>query len=132
MPLKGYGVLKGTAVDRRLGAGQSPHYQVRIVDDQTDYRIAVNVLSSLQPSTLEFLVVDDFRHPITAGLAELGRGFHALPAKPGGLALDFIRANLFDPRAIDGRFLLGGDGRGTFERNGESDSGKSRHRSPPR
>jgi uncharacterized protein YukJ len=98
MPLKRYGVLKGTAIDRRLGAGQSPHYQVHIVDEQLDHRIAVNVKSALTPSTLEYLVVEDFRHPITQGLAELSPGFHPLPSGPGGLALDFIRGNLFDPR----------------------------------
>ena len=45
MPLKSYGVLKGKAIEVRLGAGQSPHYQVRIIDDTTDYRIAINVKS---------------------------------------------------------------------------------------
>jgi uncharacterized protein YukJ len=100
MPLKRYGVLKGTAIDRRLGAGQSPHYQVHIVDDQLDHRIAINVKSALEPSTLEYIVVEDFRHPITQGLPELARGFHPLPTGPGGLALDFIRGNLFDPRAM--------------------------------
>jgi uncharacterized protein YukJ len=98
MPLKEYGVLKGRAVGRRLGAGQSPHYQVHVVDDTTDYRIAINVESALEPSVLEFLVEEHFRHPLTQGLTELAPGFHALPSRPGGLALDFIRANLFDPR----------------------------------
>jgi hypothetical protein len=64
MPLASYGVLKGTAVDRRLGSGQSPHYQIRVVDDDQDYRIAINVMSALEPSTLEFVVDESFRHPI--------------------------------------------------------------------
>lgn len=42
VPLRSYGVLKGKAIEVRLGAGQSPHYQVRVIDDTTDYRIAVN------------------------------------------------------------------------------------------
>jgi uncharacterized protein YukJ len=98
MPLASYGVLKGTAVDRRLGSGQSPHYQIRVVDDDQDYRIAINVMSALEPSTLEFVVDESFRHPIVEGLGELAAGFHPLVSKPGGVALDFIRANLFDPR----------------------------------
>ncbi len=53
MPLKKYGVLKGSAVDRRLGAGQSPHYQVRLVAGGADYRIAINVQSKLAPSELD-------------------------------------------------------------------------------
>jgi uncharacterized protein YukJ len=97
MPLRNYGVLKGKAIDRRLGSGQAPHYQVLVVDDEQDYRIAVNVQSALDPSVLEFLIDDDFEHPITQGLSALPRGFRALEHRPGGLALDFIRANLFDP-----------------------------------
>jgi hypothetical protein len=38
VPLHSYGVLKGKAIEVRLGARQSPHYQVHIVDDITDYR----------------------------------------------------------------------------------------------
>ena len=63
--LRDYGVLKGKAIEVRLGAGQSPHYQVRIVDDTTDYRIAVNVKSQLPPSDVEFIVIEHFQHPIT-------------------------------------------------------------------
>ena len=38
MSLSNYGVLKGRPIDRRLGSGSRPHYQVHIVDDDTDYR----------------------------------------------------------------------------------------------
>ena len=96
MPLKKYGVLKGKAVEVRAGAGQNPHYQVRIVDDTTDYRIAINVQSALSPSELEYLIDDRFTHPITALLHEVPLGFTAIASKPGTTALDFIRGNLFD------------------------------------
>lgn len=96
MPLKNYGVLKGKAIEVRLGSGQSPHYQVYIVDDTTDYRIAVNVQSQLSPSELEYLIDDDFKHPITALLEELPLGFTEVASKPGTSALDYIRGNLFD------------------------------------
>jgi uncharacterized protein YukJ len=42
MPLKNYSVLKGKAVDSRFASGANPHYQVRVVDDDTEYRIAIN------------------------------------------------------------------------------------------
>jgi uncharacterized protein YukJ len=100
MPLRNYGVLKGRAVDRRLGEGQQPHYQVHLIDDRTDYRIAINVRSKVHPSELDFLVDDAFRHPILEGLLDLPFGFTALERRPGGLALDFIRGNLFDPRRM--------------------------------
>lgn len=100
MPLKNYGVLKGRPIDRRLGTGQNPHYQIHVIDDATDYRIAVNVASALSPSELEYLIDSRFQHPFVDKLVALGLGWHSLPAKPGGPALDFIRTNLFDPRKL--------------------------------
>ena len=96
MPLKNYGVLKGKAIEIRPGAGQSPHYQVYIVDDTTDYRIAINVQSALSPSELEYLIDDRFAHPITTLLEKVPLGFTKIASKPGTSALDYIRANLFD------------------------------------
>jgi uncharacterized protein YukJ len=101
MPLKSYGVLIGRAVDcRREGGTDSPHYQVRIDAGGTSYRIAVNVLSQESPSELLYLVDDDLRHPVTAAVADLGAGWHALPSRPGGAALDFIRGNLLNRTAM--------------------------------
>ncbi|MFV1951388.1 MAG: DUF2278 family protein [Nitrospinota bacterium] len=97
MPLHDYGVLKGRPINKRLGAGQSPHYQVHIIDDTTDYRIAVNVKSKLSPSELLFIVDEHFEHPITQGLQGFEPGFTTITSEPGGAALDFIRGNLFDP-----------------------------------
>jgi uncharacterized protein YukJ len=96
VPLRAYGVLKGKAIEVRLGAGQSPHYQVRIIDDTTDYRIAVNVKSQLAPSEVEYIVIENFQHPVTAIVDPLPRGFSRLSSTPESGALDFIRGNLFD------------------------------------
>ncbi|MBZ0283715.1 MAG: DUF2278 family protein [Anaerolineae bacterium] len=96
MALKQYGLLKGRPIARRLATSSNAHYQIHIVDETTDYRIAVNVKSKLAPSELEYLIVDDFRHPVTAQLAEMPIGYHILERKPGSMALDFIRGNLFD------------------------------------
>ena len=69
MPLKGYGVLKGKAIDARREDNQSsPHYQVHVLAAGTHYRLAVNVKSVAMPSELMFLVNDNFQHPITAHL----------------------------------------------------------------
>ena len=96
MALHSYGLLKGKAIEVRLGAGQSPHYQVRLVDDTTDYRIAINVKSQLAPSELEFIVLERYQHPVTGLVEGLGLGFTPLKSGPGTGALDFIRGNLFD------------------------------------
>src|SRR5512141_3293215 len=96
MGLSEYGVLKGRAVDAREGSGKNPHYQIRIVDDTTEYRIAVNVQSQ-DHSEVEYAIVSHFEHPTTDGLHELSMGFTRLESRPGGIALDYIRGNLLDP-----------------------------------
>lgn len=104
MPLAHYGVLKGKAVGaKRENDQSSPHYQVHIVAANIHYRIAVNVKSQASPSELLFLVNDNFQHPITAHLPDLSEGFTRLTSAPGGEALDYIRANLFD--RLDMRLL---------------------------
>ncbi len=103
MPLKSYGVLVGRALDRRREGApdDTPHYQIQLTDGGgTSYRVAVNVLSQLAPSELLYRADDDFRHPITAGLATLGSGWLPLAPGPGGLNLDYIRGNLFDPTLL--------------------------------
>jgi len=99
MPLKHYSVLKGRPIAMRFGSGQSPHYQVHIVAEDADFRIAVNVQSS-DGSEVEFVVRSRFVHPITEELKALPEGLHPLPAKPGGIALDFIRGNLMQPQEM--------------------------------
>jgi uncharacterized protein YukJ len=101
MPLKRYGVLKGSVVDsRREDDADSPHYQVHVHANSTSYRVAVNVKSQMSPSELLFFVDDRFRHPVAAGLTGLPHGFTELEPGPGSLALDFIRGNLFDRQRL--------------------------------
>ncbi|MDQ1370464.1 MAG: hypothetical protein QOF20_2817 [Acidimicrobiaceae bacterium] len=99
MPIKNYGVLRGTAVAGRLDGprGQKPHYQIHLTAHGIQYRVAVNVVSDQAPSELLFLLDPDFRHPVIAKVAAVADGFTALPPDPGGAALDFIRGGLFRP-----------------------------------
>ena len=97
MPLARYGVLAGRVVDRRAEGGtDTPHYQIHVRGGDVDFRVAVNVLSKQHPSELLYLAEEAFTHPVVQGLPGLADGFSLLPSTPGGLALDFIRANLFD------------------------------------
>jgi uncharacterized protein YukJ len=96
LAIASYGILKGKAIEVRLGAGQSPHYEVRIIDETTDYRIAINVKSQLAPSEVEYVILERFEHPITALADRFPLGFTALQNKPSSGALDFIRGNLFN------------------------------------
>ena len=101
MPLARYGVLAGRVVDRRAEGGtDTPHYQVHVRGGGVEFRVAVNVLSKQHPSELLYLADEAFRHPVAQELAGLADGFTLLPSQPGGLALDFIRANLFDRQAM--------------------------------
>ncbi|MCM3885620.1 DUF2278 family protein [Frankia sp. R82] len=101
MPLKSYGVLAGRVRDRkREGSSDSPHYQILVEAGGTQFRVAVNVLSSQAPAELLFRADENFDHPVLPGLAALADGFTLLDSAPGGLALDFLRANLFPRTAM--------------------------------
>ena len=100
MSLKNYGVLKGRPIARRVATGASPHYQVHLIDDSEDYRIAINVKSQKSPSELLYLIVENYTHPLVDEMKELPAGFTSLESRPGGLALDYIRANLFKPELM--------------------------------
>jgi len=104
--LKKYGVLVGRPISHKFGAGANGHYQVRVIDETTDYRIAINVKSAVSPSELLYLIDDNFQHPLLAELITIPTGFHLVEKKPGGVALDFIRGNLFD---ITKMKILAGD-----------------------
>jgi uncharacterized protein YukJ len=102
---KGYGVLKCRVVDRKMEREdkQSPHYQVHVKDDEYNYRIAINVRSVKKPFDLLYFLNDNFKHPITDELLKLDFGFHKIEKseqKAGGIALDYIRYNLFDVRQM--------------------------------
>jgi uncharacterized protein YukJ len=99
MPLQHYGVIKGSAIDRRFASGANPHYQIHVVDETTDYRIAVNVQSQ-DGSEVEYVVVPHFEHPLLDRIHGLPLGFHKLKSEPNGMALDFIRGNLVQRAAF--------------------------------
>jgi uncharacterized protein YukJ len=97
MPLKDYGVLRGRVIDHRLASGANAHFQLHVVDEESPYRIAVNVESKMRPSELEYLIDSNFRHEILDAVAALPAGWNPLDEhQPGGAALDYIRGNLFD------------------------------------
>ena len=95
MPIH-YGVLKGKVIDSRPGTKENAHYQILVEAAGEQYRIAVNVKSKLSPSELLYLTDENFRHVLTSPLSELPDGFTRLESKPDGMALDYIRSNLFD------------------------------------
>jgi uncharacterized protein YukJ len=97
MSLSNYGVLKGTLLaSQRESEQNSPHYQLHLLAGDTHFRVPVNVKSVVSPSELLFLVDENFQHPLIPPALQLAPGFTPLESKPGGLALDFIRGNLFD------------------------------------
>jgi uncharacterized protein YukJ len=105
MPLKNYAVLKGHPIAGLPAKAGKNHYSVRVVDDDLDYRIAINVRSNAKNfgKDLWFFMDEDFQHPMIESLnaLPLGRKIfdrNSTPAerRDSGIALDFIRMNLFD------------------------------------
>ncbi|MBI1259711.1 MAG: DUF2278 family protein [Chloroflexi bacterium] len=100
MPIPSYGVLKGQVLETKPdpASDKSPHFYIHVLAGGTHFSIPTNVRSVAKgfDSRLLFLQDKNFTHPILAPLQALADGFHALPSQPGGVALDYIRANLFD------------------------------------
>ncbi|MDP9364229.1 MAG: YukJ family protein, partial [Chloroflexota bacterium] len=103
MPLRNYGVLKGRVAEFRPEVrGETPHFQI-LLDAGQPFRVSIGVRSGTaeeHESNLLTLIDPDVRHPVVGGLAELDDGFARLPSRPGGLALDYVRGGLFDPRRM--------------------------------
>ncbi len=95
-----YGVLKCKVIGRRQGMRENPHYQLHAESGGIHYRIAINVKSQLSPSELLYYTDEHFEHEVTGDLPGLPFGFTYLDSKPGGMALDYIRGNLFDRRSM--------------------------------
>ncbi|MBW7477541.1 YukJ family protein [Paenibacillus oenotherae] len=99
MPIKGYGVLKGIAIDGKDERDNStPHYQIRMIgEDNTDYRIAVNVMSSSHESEVLYLVDEQYDASSITILPTMSNGFTRITKDNRDIALDYVRGELFDP-----------------------------------
>jgi uncharacterized protein YukJ len=94
MALSSYGVLKAAPADTRRG---DDHFQIRALALGEDWRVPVKVAVALgEPDAAMPLFQSQDRIPgdLAAGLAALAPGFHRLHARPGGLALDYVRGGL--------------------------------------
>src|SRR5947208_8634013 len=96
MPIARYGVLRGRPEQKIDGTDRSPHYQVRVTGAEQQYRIAINVRSVQQPDEVLYYRDQDFRHDMLGELVNLEEGFTLVRSEHGGLALDFVRDELFD------------------------------------
>ena len=89
MPLRSYGVLKATILDRRLATDRTDHYQLFCGVGTTRWRVAINAHSDAPPSDVMYAA---FR--TTPRLANLKDGWRVL--RPGE-GLDYIRGGLCRP-----------------------------------
>ena len=106
MSLDRYGVLIGRVEDKYYDKDDSPHLHM-LVTTPEKFDISVNVKSGVlfstnpregvPPNQVLFLVQDPFEHPITDDLKDMEPVLYDVPREAGGIALDFIRGNLFDP-----------------------------------
>ncbi|KAF7596931.1 hypothetical protein BBP40_011977 [Aspergillus hancockii] len=115
MPVRDYGVWKAKPVRFTYETDQedhiSPHLSLFFTtkdDSHGEGRAAINIKSGdISDSRLVFWLVENFENYNNDIHRELKPGFHALGGSneqhPGGLALDYIRDNLF--RRESGRLL---------------------------
>ncbi|KFZ01541.1 hypothetical protein V500_00718 [Pseudogymnoascus sp. VKM F-4518 (FW-2643)] len=102
MPVKKYGVWKAKPVSYIFQKnGKTPHLELKFSDGQSGQALAaINIKSGTKnQSQLVYWSDEDFKHPIVNQLEDLDTGFTLLQGtdeqKLGGLALDYIRGNLF-------------------------------------
>ncbi|KAI8662093.1 LTD domain-containing protein [Fusarium sp. Ph1] len=113
MVVESYGVWRAKPVrytdEDRHQDSMSPHLSLYFTNDEAgEARAAINIKSgNRQESRLAYWTLSQFTHAITEKLDALKDGFQLLAGTseqgPGGLALDFIRGNLF--RRSHGRIL---------------------------
>lgn len=98
MAVRNYGLLKGIVIDSRMERDMdTPHYQIHVTDDNgTDYRIAVNVMSSSEDSEVLYLVNEQFQSSMTSELNELPNEYRPITNDNRELAIDYVRGGLFD------------------------------------
>ena len=107
MPIQNYGVLKARPQQGVNARAANPHYQILVVDEnETKFRLAVNVQSQNQPANLQYAIMQNFQHAITDQLHTLPSTYTALASQAGGLALDYIRAGLFPLAQVDQLFAI--------------------------
>ncbi|MGW8442060.1 DUF2278 family protein [Paenibacillus sp. S33] len=99
MPVRNYGVLKGFAKEgREERDNNSPHYQILVIgEDNTKYRIAVNVMSNSSESEVLYLADENFDASSITILPTMKNGFTPINENNREIALDYIRGDLFDP-----------------------------------
>ena len=89
MPLRSYGVLKATILDRRLATDRTDHYQLLCGVGTTRWRVSINAHSDVPPSDVMYAALRT-----TPRLANLKDGWRVL--RPGE-GLDYIRGGLCRP-----------------------------------
>jgi uncharacterized protein YukJ len=90
VPLRSYGVLKATILDRRLATDRTDHYQLLCGVGATRWRVAINAHSDVPPSEVMYAAFRTTPSP----LAKLNDGWRAL--RPGE-GLDYVRGGLCRP-----------------------------------
>ncbi len=107
MPIQDYGVLKAHPQQGVNALASNPHYQILVADEnETKFRLAVNVQSQDQPANLQYYIAQNFQHAITGQLGTLPSTYTALASQAGGLALDYIRSGLFPLDQVDQLFTI--------------------------
>ncbi len=103
MPIQNYSLLKGTPTKGQVVSGSSAHYQITIQATGGPFTVAVNI-QSVDGSEVLYAVEPNFTPP--APLTAVASGIHAVPSKPGGLAIDFVRETVHGKPLIQRSQLL--------------------------
>jgi uncharacterized protein YukJ len=95
VPLASYGVLKAVPLDFAREPG-GDHFQIHASALDVQWRVPVKVAIARDTDAAMPLFYSDTKAPgdMAEALDGLTPGFHRLAARPGGLALDYVRSGL--------------------------------------
>jgi len=94
VPLDNYQLLVGRPIAWELDDDDNPHIEIRVVENDRDHRIALNVRSKLSPHALLYRRVDPFTPSTIGDLESVSHGVFDLRNTHQDLALDYVHNGL--------------------------------------
>lgn len=96
MQQSSYGVLKCRILETSQIKGDTPHFHIHTIGDNTHYRVAINIQSEVYPYDVLYYIDYNFQNELTARLSEFPFGFNELgPNIKEDYGLDYLRGKLF-------------------------------------
>ena len=104
MHQKQYGVLKSKiTIDKGEYTSRKTHlshYNLITVENNLSYQVNIDIQSDQYSPNVKMLCIPKYQHDIIKHFSNLKNGFTPLKSEKGGLALDYLREDLFPQKDL--------------------------------